>query len=411
MSSQRFWSMPAASASLPVRTKSMSTLPASCWALSLPASSGAVARVKTNFETSSGCSLRNFSRAGWLTSRSPATSITLMTSGALGVAADDCAQPSAAKAITAAKPAVRQTKFRVSHPIVLSFVFVKNGSCRASAGRGARRPGELAGRWRIEEQLAVRMALQDRGRAEVRHRALDRRAYGLRLAGIGHRQDDERAAHDLLHGHGDCLARNVIQRREPALAELLPSASLVEFDALVTLRRGKVGRRIVEGEVAVLADAGEGHVDRVCCDQSVEALDLRIDVGGVAPDEVEGAQVGQVGDKPFLEIPAEARRMGLRHADIFVEVEGRHARPVDPWFGDQRGEELELAHAGGNDDVGVPPFLDGGADRLGAGRGRGRAERNLGWLQVYVDHGHPIVWFWRCGGTRSSGRLSPLMAS
>jgi hypothetical protein len=73
--------MPAASASLPVSTKSMSTRPASCCAFSLPASSGAVAWVKTNFETSSGCSDWNFSSAGWLTCRSPATSITLMTTG------------------------------------------------------------------------------------------------------------------------------------------------------------------------------------------------------------------------------------------------------------------------------------------------------------------------------------------
>ena len=49
-------SMPAASASLPVSTKSMSTRPASCCALSLPASSGAVAFVNTNRETRSGCS-------------------------------------------------------------------------------------------------------------------------------------------------------------------------------------------------------------------------------------------------------------------------------------------------------------------------------------------------------------------
>jgi hypothetical protein len=41
--SHRFWSMPAASPSTPVSTTSMSTRLASCCALILPASSGAVA--------------------------------------------------------------------------------------------------------------------------------------------------------------------------------------------------------------------------------------------------------------------------------------------------------------------------------------------------------------------------------
>jgi hypothetical protein len=52
-----------------------------------------------------------------------------MMSGVFGFAADDCAQPSAAKAIAAAKP-VQQMNVRVSHPIALSFVFVKDGSRR-----------------------------------------------------------------------------------------------------------------------------------------------------------------------------------------------------------------------------------------------------------------------------------------
>ena len=79
--------------------------------------------------------------------------------------------------------------------------------------------------------MAVRMALQDGGRARrfvTGPSSVSRTASALRA--IGHRQDDQRAAHDLPDGHRDRLVRNVVEGRKPALAELLAAASLVELD-------------------------------------------------------------------------------------------------------------------------------------------------------------------------------------
>ena len=55
------------------------------------------------------------------------------------------------------------------------------------------------------------------------------------------------------------IARSApLQGAKPALADLLPPARLVQRHDQVRVSRVEVGRRIVEGEVAVLADADEG---------------------------------------------------------------------------------------------------------------------------------------------------------
>ena len=56
--------------------------------------------------------------------------------------------------------------------------------------------------------------------------------------------------------------RHVLEGRKPAFADLLAAAGLVERDDEVGLGGLEVGRRIVERQVRVLADADEGDVDR-----------------------------------------------------------------------------------------------------------------------------------------------------
>src|SRR2546428_403393 len=76
---------------------------------------------------------------------------------------------------------------------------------------------------------------------------------------------------------------------EPARAELLATAGLVQRDQEVRLLGLEVGRGIVESGVAVLADPHEGRVDRVGADQLPPPARLGRGVGRVGLDEMEAA--------------------------------------------------------------------------------------------------------------------------
>src|SRR5215469_5273429 len=66
---------------------------------------------------------------------------------------------------------------------------------------------------------------------------------------------------NLTDGHRDRAPGDVGQVLEPAFAELLPAACLIEMDHDVSCFGLKIGGRIVEGQVPVLADADESYVD------------------------------------------------------------------------------------------------------------------------------------------------------
>lgn len=114
--------------------------------------------------------------------------------------------------------------------------------------------------------------------------------------------------------------------------------------------------------MGVFADADEGDVDRVGFDDGAEALAFGLGVFfGV--DVVEGGEgEGEFGDEALPEVEAEAGGVGDGEADVFVEVEGGDAGPVDVFFVDERGEHFELGGAGGDDDVGGAAGGEGGAD-------------------------------------------------
>ena len=59
----------------------------------------------------------------------------------------------------------------------------------------------------------------------------------------------------------DCRLRNIVDGREPSFRELLLPALLVEVDHLGVVRILEVGyRRIVEGQMPVLADAEQAEL-------------------------------------------------------------------------------------------------------------------------------------------------------
>ncbi len=65
-----------------------------------------------------------------------------------------------------------------------------------------------------------------------------------------------------------------------------------------------------------------------------------------------GFERGDFVDESLLEVFAEARGMVGAEGDVFVEVEHGDFGPVDVRFGDECGYGVELAGAGGEDDVG-----------------------------------------------------------
>src|SRR5580765_1818739 len=64
-------------------------------------------------------------------------------------------------------------------------------------------------------------------------------------------------------------------------------------------------------------------------------------------------------DEPLLQEAAEAGGMGFRNADVLVEVEHLHARPVNTGKAGEHFEKRKLRGAGGGDDARLPVVLDG----------------------------------------------------
>lgn len=87
---------------------------------------------------------------------------------------------------------------------------------------------------------------------------------------------------------------------------------MVEVDDDVRRLGLEVRGRIIEGEVRVLADAGEAKVDRRGRDARVEALQFGGEIRGVGVDRDELGPRRQLVDETFAEVFAETRAMRLR---------------------------------------------------------------------------------------------------
>ncbi len=98
----------------------------------------------------------------------------------------------------------------------------------------------------------------------------------------------------------------------------------------------------------VLADAHDARDRPVGFEQGGIALHFGRDVHRVARDPVERARTNQI-DQPFVHDVAEAGRMLLGEAQIFVHVEDRDAVPRDIIPGLQLLIERQLGIAGGED--------------------------------------------------------------
>jgi len=95
--------------------------------------------------------------------------------------------------------------------------------------------------------------------------------------------------------------RNGVEGRESSLAELLAPAGVVERYHDVGIVDLEIGRRIVEGEVAVLADAREADVHLPAAQESIETAELGREIG-VASDRHETAEAEEARDEPVVQV-------------------------------------------------------------------------------------------------------------
>ena len=114
----------------------------------------------------------------------------------------------------------------------------------------------------IEEHAAVRMELHERRGEHVRDRTFERALHRLGLAGVRTGADDRLRPQDLLHRHRERMRRHVVLRREPALADLLHTAFLIQRHDFIGAIRVNVGRRIVERDMAIFAKANAGDAGK-----------------------------------------------------------------------------------------------------------------------------------------------------
>ena len=112
--------------------------------------------------------------------------------------------------------------------------------------RRLRRSGVL-----VEEKVAVRMVLQDRGGALRADFTFDRIADYCRFSLFGNCADNRFALHNLLDRHRNGLLGNIFGSGKPSLTELLFPAIFIQIDDEVWRLGFEIGRRIVEGQMSV----------------------------------------------------------------------------------------------------------------------------------------------------------------
>ena len=130
--------------------------------------------------------------------------------------------------------------------------------------------------------------------------------------------------------------------------DLLHPAHRVQLHHLHRLFVAKIREgRVVEGDVAVLADAHADDVHALRQQRAVAAA-LGLGVRGLTVQVVHTSE-GDLGKQPVpQEVPEALGRVGGQ-ADVLVHVEGVDAGEVHRGIGGQGGQELVLGGGGGED--------------------------------------------------------------
>src|SRR5215469_10870701 len=98
------------------------------------------------------------------------------------------------------------------------------------------------------------MTLKNRSRDVRSDRPGDSALDGLCLPPVGDATDNVLRFEDLPARHGDRPSGHFVEAAKPAFAKLLLSAGIVQFHEQVRLFGIEISGRVIEGQVAILAD-------------------------------------------------------------------------------------------------------------------------------------------------------------
>ena len=102
--------------------------------------------------------------------------------------------------------------------------------------------------------------------------------YGQRLAVVRHRAYYRFRLHNLADGHRDGLRGHLLEHLEPPLTHLLLTAVFIKTYDQIGSGGFKIGRRIVECQMSILADPGETDINRMLGDDRADPLAFRLRV-------------------------------------------------------------------------------------------------------------------------------------
>ena len=224
------------------------------------------------------------------------------------------------------------------------------------------------------------MEPEDRGGAGGGDRALDGGAYGGGFAGPRDVNAEALRLAENGDGERERVEGHLGEGGEAAVVDLLLAAGEVEFDDFDEERVGEVGDgRVVEGDVAVFANAHADEIDGLCAEEGGVAGGDGLGVGLFGGQGMEAAE-GDVAEEMLVEVVAEALRVRGGEADVVVHVKRGDSGPVEGegvGLVDEGGEEFVLGRCAGEDDTGVAlageDAVQVGRDGAGGGTTEGRA--------------------------------------
>ena len=159
---------------------------------------------------------------------------------------------------------------------------------------------------------------------------------------------------------------------DAGVIDLLTAALRVECDEFDGEGIGEISGRIVEGEMAVDADAAADDVKGSGVEfGGVVGCGLR---GIVAGDEKMRGGEGEMIEDCAAQPEGETLRCVGGEADVFIHVEGGDAGPIDRGLGTEGREHFTLAGRGGENDADAGLGGESGADGVGNVRGSLRAQ-------------------------------------
>ena len=134
-----------------------------------------------------------------------------------------------------------------------------------------------------------------------------------------------------------------------SFAQLLPTAGLIQVDHSIRLGRREIGRRVIEGQVAVLTNSDECDVHRDSRNQLAHSTTFRAGVGFPVQFGERTERRGQLRHETLAEELPKRGTMLRAKSEILIEMECVDSCPIDVRARRQGLEGLKLRRSGRQD--------------------------------------------------------------